>query len=344
MSKKTFGKYALVGVLVLLGVFVLLFGMAFLKEYRPKLREGVRPAEASGILPDTLLVLSWNIGYGGLGAGMDFFYDGGRRVRDSREQTRANLEHILALLKTVDADIMLLQEVDLDSRRTYGIDQAALLRKTFPEHTLTFAYNYKAPWVPVPWYNPMGRVASGVAILSRVQPVEAVRLSYPSGFPFPERMFNLKRCLLAAKFLTARGDTLLVGNTHNTAFGPQSMQREEMDFLKGEIARAPGPVLLGGDWNQYPPGYTPSEEVLSNPHYAPGPIGEAFSGLPGVWIYDTLVPSLRYLDKPYGPESATTVTDFFWASDALRVLSVETLDEGFSASDHNPVLLRLSVE
>lgn len=36
-----------------------------------------------------------NIGYAGLGDNMDFFYDGGRRVRDSRERTARNLKEIV---------------------------------------------------------------------------------------------------------------------------------------------------------------------------------------------------------------------------------------------------------
>ena len=43
-------------------------------------------------LPDSVIILCWNIGYGGLGDDMDFFYDGGTQVRTSRERTLANID------------------------------------------------------------------------------------------------------------------------------------------------------------------------------------------------------------------------------------------------------------
>ena len=332
---------------VLLGVLlggVLFFGMAWIGEYRPAEREIVYRSDTPGHLPDTLTMLSWNIGYAGLGDNMDFFYDGGHRVRDSRERTEANLDRIIAVLRAADADIMLLQEVDRCSKRTYRISEVDRLREAFPEYTLTFAYNYKARWVPIPLGRPMGRVESGLVMLSRVKPVEAVRYQYPSAFPFPERMFNLKRCLLAASFLSARGDTLLVADTHNTAYDTGGMRTQEMTFLRAGLLQADSvgqAFVVGGDWNQYPPGYRPRPEELTNPYFRPEGIdGNAFQSF-ARFVYDTLSPSLRYLDRPYGPESLTTLTDFFLVSDSWRVLSVETLAEDFEASDHNPVVMRL---
>lgn len=43
---------------------------------------------------DTVTCTSWNIGYCGLGANMDFFYDGGNQVRTSEEKTEKNLVFI----------------------------------------------------------------------------------------------------------------------------------------------------------------------------------------------------------------------------------------------------------
>lgn len=337
--------YLLVPLLMLAGIVLLFFGVSWVAEYRPAERETVYRSDCPGVLPDTLKVITWNIGYAGLGAGMDFFYDGGTRVRDTREHTEANLERIIGVLREADADIMLLQEVDMRSKRTYLIDEVERLRQAFPDYTLTFAYNYNAWWVPIPLTRPMGRVKSGLVMLSRVRPLEAVRWQYPSAFPFPVRLFNLKRCLLSVRFLTSRGDTLMVSNTHNTAYDTGGMRTQEMGFLRELLARADSAgtaTLTGGDWNQYPPGYVPRAQELSNPYFRP----EGIDGVPFApfarFVYDTLSPSLRYLDRPYGPQSLTTLTDFFLVSDSLCVLGVETLPEGFTASDHNPVLIRVS--
>ena len=64
------------------------------------------------------------------------------------------------------------------------IDEAELIGNAFPEYTSFFAYNYRAWCVPIPVHNPIGRVNSGMLMLSRWQPIDAVRLQYPSAFPF----------------------------------------------------------------------------------------------------------------------------------------------------------------
>lgn len=68
--------------------------------------------------------------------------------------------------------------------------------------------------------------------------------------------------------------------------------------------------------------------------------------LPEGWdyLYDDTTPTCRLLNQPYDPESDLTqyyVIDGFIVSPNLQVLSVETLDESFTYSDHNPVLLQV---
>lgn len=296
-------------------------------------------------LPDTLRLMSWNIGYGGLGENMDFFYDGGKRVRDSRERTTANLARIVLTLQQIDADIMLLQEVDRSSHRTYRIDEAELIGNAFPEYTSFFVYNYRAWCVPIPVHNPIGRVNSGMLMLSRWQPIDAVRLQYPSAFPFPVRLFNLKRGLLSARFLTAAGDTIMINNTHNTAYDTGDMRYKELVFLSQILAQSDSvgiATVTGGDWNQYPPEYIPTADELSNPNFVPQQIDNRMFRRIGRFVYDEKEPSLRYLDRPFDPDSSVrTLTDFFFVSPQIEVLSIETVPLEFCWSDHNPVVMTI---
>ena len=344
-----------IGTALLAAAVALVIAVSWAVEYRPGERETTICCPEGEIvpLPDTLTILSWNIGYAGLGDNMDFFYDGGRRVRDSRERTARNLKEIVETISRVNPDIALLQEVDLDSRRSYRIREVDTLRAAFPGYTLAFAYNYKVCWVPVPLRAPLGRVQAGVVTLSRYAPVSTVRYGYPSAFGFPVRLFNLKRCLLEAEFVTRGGDTVWIGNTHNTAYDTGGMRSDEMRFL-GELLRAASlrgvRSVTGGDWNQYPPGYEPSEEELSNRFFVPQAVDSSLIGPGFRFAYDPARPTLRYLDRPYVPSRAgmerptTTLTDFFLLSGGIRVLSVETLPLGFRSSDHDPVLLRIAWE
>ena len=350
MRNRSIARAIKVGIGTILAVVVLFFVFSWIAEYRPAGRETtLYDKTGPEYLPDTLTVVSWNIGYAGLGDNMDFFYDGGRRVRDSRTRTAQNLQEIIRTLKNLHADLILLQEVDLDSHRSYGICEVDSLQKAFPEYHLSFTYNYKVHWVPIPLKNPIGRVNSGVVTLSRIGPFKSERIQYPSAFPFPVRLFNLKRCLLSSHFLTASGDTLIVNNTHNTAYDTGGMR--EMNFLARELDSAASPhtqILTGGDWNQYPPTYTPSTEELSNENFVPQSVDKTLFGEKFRFAFDARTPSLRYLDHTWIDNDSTsrpctTLTDFFLLSSSLKILSIETLPLVFHASDHNPVLLRIAM-
>ena len=294
-------------------------------------------------IDDNLKIVTWNIGYGGLGSNMDFFYDGGTRIRDTKARTLENLEGVLAEMKALDADIYLLQEVDECSRRTYRINELAMLQAAFPEYHLYFACNYRSFFVPIPLRSPMGKVSSGVVILSRYRAEKVERLAYPSRFPFPVSLFNLKRCLLAATFRLPDGGLLAVGNTHNTAYDAGGMREQETGFLASWIDSLQSQgvkVLVGGDWNQYPPAYVPGEDETANPHFSVAPLRFSAFDANGRIVYDSSGKTLRYLDKPYSRNSTLTVTDYFYVSHSLSSSDARLCGNvGFSCSDHRPVCI-----
>jgi hypothetical protein len=71
--------------------------------------------------------------------------------------------------------------------------------------------------------------------------------------------------------------------------------------------------------------------------------------IPDGWsfAYDTSTPSCRLLNQAYNPDDKENtqyyVIDGFIVSPNVTVDSVKTLDEGFANSDHNPVLLKATL-
>ena len=336
---------------VLVAVFLIFLLTAVITDYRPAGREVLQDrsgisSDTTEVLPDSLSILCWNIGYGGLGDDMDFFYDGGTQVRTSRERTLANIDGIITEIRRHNPDIILLQEVDECSRRTYRINEVEMLRVAFPDYHIFLGYNYKSFFVPIPLKAPMGKVASGVVLMSRTAPEEVVRWQYPSRFPWPVSMFNLKRCLLTASFRKADGGSIIIGNTHNTAYDTGNMRTAETGFI-GEMTkklRSGGiPFIIGGDWNQYPPAYTPSQDEDSNPHFSTVRLDEDLLGGTGRIIYDRQTKTLRHLNTVFGPESVLTVTDYFYVSPDIRVDTMQAIDLRFRYSDHQPAVLRIKL-
>ncbi|HUU01866.1 MAG TPA: endonuclease/exonuclease/phosphatase family protein [Myxococcota bacterium] len=297
--------------------------------------------------PVSLDLLSFNIGYGGLGRQADFFMDGGEQVRPERDAVEANLAAFGDVLRSHPADIVLLQEVDRDSSRSYGIDQAAALAGVLPGFARSMALNFKVPWIPYPVLRPLGRVESGLLSLSRYPLGSAKRLQLPGYYPWPVRVFHLKRCLHLLRFPAPDGKDWVIINLHLSAFDKGGrLRQEQMVYLKKLVMDLTGAghhLIAGGDWNQAFPGIDGGTFAHGDP--VPGwfqQMDPAWLPAGFRWAYDRMQPSLRAINKPYTPgENFLTIVDGFLVGPGIEVLEVHTTNLGFANSDHNPVLLRV---
>lgn len=96
--------------------------------------------------------------------------DGGKSVYTAdRDRLQQNLDGIAATLqKEAGADLILLQELDVNSSRSYGTDERTVLDRAMPDGKSAFAYNFKALYVPYP-LPPIGHVEGGLYTLSRAE-------------------------------------------------------------------------------------------------------------------------------------------------------------------------------
>ncbi|MDR3329212.1 MAG: hypothetical protein LBS63_03765 [Prevotellaceae bacterium] len=318
------------------------FAAATIAAYRPAPQEPLRshaaPPYKSGSLADSFTVTSWNIGYGGLGREADFFYDGGKMVRSPRAAVENNLLHIEDFLQADGSNFLLLQEVDTRSRRSYNINELRRIAARRRGSGYFFAHNYKAWHVPVPLFDPLGHVRSGVATFGQCPAYSAVRHAYPFGEPYPQSIFQLRRCFLACRYAAKSGKKLLLVNTHNSAFDSGQLREAEMNALRDfavETYESGCYVVVGGDWNQTPPGY---EKWASTKEYTPHPIARDLLPQGWQWAYDTAAATMRFANAPYDEgTSLTSTVDFFLASPNVHVAGVAAHRLGFEHADHNPV-------
>ena len=351
---KKFLKFLLILVLVIVLAVGALFGWLTATEYSPASVETaeVKRAGDADTLEEgrTLTVLSWNVGYAGLGSEADFFMDGGKQSKpDSRETVQRYLAGISGTIESLAPDLVLLQEVDVNSSRTYSTDERAYLDGGMSCET--FALNYSCPFVPVP-VPPIGKVNSGLYTMTDdLQLERAERHSLPCPFSWPLRIANLKRCLLVS-YLPVEGSDrqLVLVNLHLEAYdsgeGKIAQTKQLMDFLQGEYEKG-NYVIAGGDFNQIFPG---GLEAFPNAHpelWTPGLLENESLPAGFSYGYDLSVPSCRLLNQPYDPSDTLNtqyyVIDGFIVSPNVTVESVATQDLGFANSDHNPVLLTVTL-
>jgi endonuclease/exonuclease/phosphatase family metal-dependent hydrolase len=291
-------------------------------------------------------VLSMNIGYGALDKDQDFFMDGGSGVRTaSEDDVRENMKGIRDFFTSINADIFLLQEVDLNSHRSYRINEKEYLLETVPGNS-AFAYNFNVPFVPIPPQEPIGKVESGLLTISSFQATSAERIALPVPFKWPVRAANLKRCLLVERLPLAGSDKeLVLINLHLEAYddgeGKAAQTKMLMDLLNAEYAKG-NYCIAGGDFNQTFPGMNETFPIMNQEFFAPGTLSEDMLEPGWQYAFDGENPSCRLLNQPYTGNQNNTqyyVIDGFIISPNIELQSVETINMDFEYSDHNPVKL-----
>ncbi|MFN8266540.1 MAG: hypothetical protein U0T31_00905 [Chitinophagales bacterium] len=334
------------GAALLFGVYVLgAILYAQLTDYKPKPEEAAEVLTPKTQLPlidkDTLVFYDWNIGYCGLGKESDFFYDGGKTVRPSKALSEKNLNGVLSTLDKwkLDADFILIQEIDKDSKRSYYINQFQKAFDTLGNYKAVFGKNYDVKFVVMPLLEPMGKVVGGIGTFYKYQDVGTpIKFAFPSNFSWPKSLFFLDRCFVKHRFNLKNGKQLIVINTHNSAYDGGELKKKEMAYFKQYIVEeyAKGNyVVVGGDWNQIPPGYTPLD---AHSDYEEMPVPEGFADAGWTYAFDAKTPSNRKVDFPYEPgKTYTTVIDFFLLSPNIELLEVKGQPNGFEYSDHQPV-------
>jgi len=330
---------------------VLLFILGFLLyftlvDYRPEAKEIVSTSEQ----PDTicikkpLRIATWNIGYAGLNRDMDFFYEGGTKVRPERAQVEKNMEGICNYLFENDreSNFFLFQEIDECAKRSYHINQIIHFGDVLYKFQPFYAMNYNVQFVPFPVTSPVGKIKSGLVTYSRHSPAIAERHAFPFHFGWPKRLFLINRCFLVLRFPTSNGRELVLINTHNSAFDRNGEVRKAelnyfREFLIAEYEKG-NYVIVGGDFNQSPPTICSQfeghlfdfDEFFTIPDTL----------FPAEWKYafDNSTPSNRRVNVPYRKgETKVTLIDFFILSPNVSVDSVKCDDLEFEFSDHNPV-------
>lgn len=302
---------------------------------------------------DTLSFFIWNLGYAGLGQESDFFMSGGEMVHPTQELSEKNLAGIKTIIQGVadQTDFFLLQEVDKAATRSYQVDHTQELVNGISGFQGYFGTNYKVEYVPIPFLEPYGQVYSGLWSMSRNTPQEATRYSFEGNYAWPKKLFHLDRCFLLTRYaLDSTDKELVIINTHNSAYDDGSLKATQMEQLKAVLLAEytqGNYVLVGGDWNQYPPGFTgvgsfsiPEIEYLSQ-----GFVPEEYPAPGWEWVWDPTVATNRSLPKPYDSfETPRFIIDYYLTSPNIEIIEVKGMDLDFSYSDHQPVRLSIRLK
>jgi len=212
--------------------------------------------DSSVFFNDSLKVMTWNIRFG---AGrIPFFGDScGDRVLMTQAETEGYLNSIVDYINLTEPDILLLQEVDISSKRSAYVDQ---LQYILANSTHLKYGVYASMWnVEIVASDGLGKVDAGNAILSRWEITDAERIKLPLRTDQDDitQYFYLRRNILKAKIALPEHDNFYAVNIHATAFATDDTKQKHINKYEevlDDLHSQDFIFVTGGDLNSVPPG------------------------------------------------------------------------------------------
>ena len=207
--------------------------------------------------PEQIKVVTWNIRWGG--GRLEWFGDScgdvGIADYDSVEMT---MQKIADTLNVIDADIVLLQEIDVESKRSGYMNQVQFLLNNTNLNYGVYAPLWEVDFIPT---DGLGRVNAGNAILSKYKLTEAekIKLRLRTDQSSLIKYFYLRRNILKVKIpdLIQDNKDFYAVDIHATAFATDDTKQKHISKYfetLAEIQNGNDLFVTGGDLNSVPPG------------------------------------------------------------------------------------------
>ena len=351
----------LIGIVALLLLLVIGYVVYVLTAYHRigdmtlAAENNAKPAEFAVVEKDTeYSIMSYNIGFGAYEEDFGFFMDGGTESWAwSEARLMDNLAQIGELLRTTDADIYLLQEVDRDSTRSYHVDELNLLSMYLGDRATIWAQNYDSPFLFYPFTQPHGKSVSGITTASKYLIHDCQRIEVPIEESLM-KLVDLDRCYSRCRLDVAGGGEMVLYNLHLSAYTSDGVVAvEQLELLIADMAAEAAKgnyVVCGGDFNKDLLGDSSEHFGVSGEDYTwAQPLPEGIFAGTGLQLVAPLdennpVPTCRNADGPYNPDQFVLTIDGFIVSENVEVVESAVVDTAFAYSDHNPVTMTFKLK
>ncbi len=342
-------------------VLLVLFTAFYFSTYHPAQiqSEKIYSAKNAPVLKkgETYKVLSWNVQYMA-GKNYVFFYDewdgSGPDVRPSSKDIAVTFKRVAEIIVSENPDIILLQEMDFNSKRTDYQDQLKELLNLLPEEysSYTETFYWKAAFVPHP--KIMGKVGMKLAVISKYKISDSVRHQLPM-MPNNYIIKNLqfKRAVLDAAFPVNDGKSISFMSTHLDAFaqGSDTMQKQVLyidNLLSSKNDKGENYVITG-DFNLLPPGK--SYDLLPEDEK---PYFQKETEMKILYDKFNVLPALPNIEKQMSRyfthfanynKAPDRIIDYMIYSNDIKVKSYYVRSEDTKdISDHFPVIMTFTID
>lgn len=191
-------------------------------------------------------VITYNIGYA----------SGMRNNEGSvltKDEVLKNLDDIVQKIKVQDADVICLQEVDINSSRSFGIDQVKYLAEKLGYKNAAYTINWNLNYLPWPYWpikKQFGRMVSAQAVLTNFEIIKnkTFRFKKPKANAFWYNWFYIDRIAQQVQIKT-QSEKINIWNVHLEAFDEETRlsQGKTLAFIIKKNQNLPN--IMAGDFN-----------------------------------------------------------------------------------------------
>ena len=338
--------------MIIIGVLIFsVFNNAvtFFSPYSPKSEQAlsITSAHESGgkINRQKIRILSFNTAHAALGAEGSVAKEGGKNNRADTDTVLKNVRGIAEIINLSLADVVFLQDVDLDSHRSRYVNQFTYYIQN-GKYSAAFSTSQKSRSQSISLFNK--KIDSGNMTLSRRKMDSALRVTLPKYSNGAKAFSKLPHLLISKMPIEGSDKFLYVINLDLEKYLDSASLKEQteiaINYAKSLYTNG-NYVVLGGSFyrsfdnskNWYPL----SEKNLWSPS------DMSVTEVPSGWSlsFDKSVPTARILSAPYeySEDRQVYVGDGFILSPNITVNMIATVDQEFRYSAHNPVLIDITL-
>ncbi len=201
--------------------------------------------------PAELRVMAWNIKYG---AGrIDFWFDyWGDRTQMTKGEVDLNMENIYELLNEYNPDILMTEEIEVNSRRSAYYDMVQGILENTRLNYGAYMQTWNSRYIPT---EGLGRLDLGNAIFSKypMTTAERIRQVDRTDQDAVTSTFYLHRMIGRTVIDVGNSREVVAYVVHTEAYDQDGTKAKQIQQIYDEVKKDNRPFVLGGDFNELPP-------------------------------------------------------------------------------------------
>ncbi len=295
---------------------------------------------------ETLSIISYNMGFA---SGLM----NNQAIKAPKSIFDNNLKKMNDAFNEVNPDFIAFQEIDIDSNRSYNINQVKEISKATNIRYSVYLSNWNKRYLPFPYWPPSvhyGKVFSGHSLHSKypINYQKRHNLKQPLDKPYHYNKLSLSRIFQECE-VQIGNKKLMIINVHLEPFSTINRMKQAKLLIELYEKHKNKAVIITGDMNSIPPYATKFKDFPNDPDNDDYTGDNTIKILLSKTGLKSVISKKQYEIKPkdsftYPSGDPTRKIDFILYNDKISPIEARIFKEVGTASDHLPIYFKFSIK